>query len=132
MACVFRKKCCNRNERKFPFVPLNIVNFNVTIARNTVVVEINFKNLNFKNLTKMLLVLTMFIQRADNLAKLTETRRVLLFVNWEHKGVKCNIRLCSSSCVIFLCYQTFRCCSAFSVFMYENKRTITDSLALFY
>ena len=32
----------------------------------------------------------------------------------------------------FLCYQVFRCCSAFSVFMYENKRTITDSLALFY
>ena len=51
------QKCCNRNEL-FPFIPLNDVNFNITITRNTVVVDINFKNMNFKNLTKMLLVLT--------------------------------------------------------------------------
>ena len=63
------EKCCNRNEL-YPFIEWNFVNFNITITRNTVVVDINFKSLNFKNLTKSLLVLTMFIQRADNLAKL--------------------------------------------------------------
>ena len=54
-------------------------------ARNTVVVDINFKNMNFKNLTKILLILTMFIQRADNLAKLTGWRIVLTSANREQK-----------------------------------------------
>ena len=43
------------------------------------------KNLILKNITKMLLVLTMFIQRADNLTKLIGTRIILTFTNWEHK-----------------------------------------------
>ena len=64
---------------------MEFVNFNITITRNTVVVDINFKSLNFKNLTKILLVLTMFIQRADNLEKLIGTTIILTFANWEHK-----------------------------------------------
>ena len=79
------KKSCNRNERKFRFIPLNDVNFNITITRNTVVVDINFKNLNFINLTSMLLVVTMFIQRADNLAQLIVTRIILIFASREQK-----------------------------------------------
>ena len=47
------EKCCNRNEL-FPFILWNFVNFNITITGNTVVVDINFKSLNFKNLTKIL------------------------------------------------------------------------------
>ena len=78
------EKCCNRNELN-PFIPCNFVNFNITITRNTVVVDINFKSSNFKNLTKFVLVLTMFIQRADNLAKLIGTTIILTFVHWEHK-----------------------------------------------
>ena len=78
------EKCCNLNEL-FPFIPWNFVNFNVTITRNTVVVDINFKSLNCTNLTKILLVLTMFIKRADNLVKLIETTIVLTFTNREHK-----------------------------------------------
>ena len=74
------EKCCNANE-SFPFIPWNFVNFNITITRNTVVVDINFKSLNFKNLTKILLV----IQRADNLVKLIGTTIILTFANWEHK-----------------------------------------------
>ena len=56
----------------------------MTITGNTVVIDINLKNLNVKNLTKILLVLTMFIQRADNVAKLMGTRIILTFANWEH------------------------------------------------
>ena len=59
--------------------------FNITITRNTVVVGINFKSLNFKNLTNILLDLIMFIQRADNLAKFVGTTLILTFANWEHK-----------------------------------------------
>ena len=59
-------------------------NLNITITRNTVGVDINFKNLNFKNLTKLVLVSTMFIQRADNLAKLIGMRIILTSANWEH------------------------------------------------
>ena len=59
--------------------------FNITITRNTVVVGINFKSLNFKTLTNILLDLTMFIQRTDNLVKLVETTLILTFANWEHK-----------------------------------------------
>ena len=54
------------------------------VTGNTIVIDINFKTLNFKNLTKILLVLTMFIKRADNLAKLIETRIILTFANREH------------------------------------------------
>ena len=43
------------------------------------------KSLNLKNLAKHLLVLTMFIQRTDNLAKLIGTTIILTFANWEHK-----------------------------------------------
>ena len=62
------------------------MNINITLTRNTVVIDINFKNVNFKNLTKILLVLTMFIQSADNLAKkLIGTTIILTFANWKHK-----------------------------------------------
>ena len=81
---MFVEKCCNRNVL-ITFIPLNVFNFNITNTGNTVVVDINFKNLNFKNLIKMLLVLTMFTQRADNLAKLIGTRIIPAFANWEHK-----------------------------------------------
>ena len=37
------------------------------------------KNVNFKNLTQVLPVLTMFIQRADNLAKIIGTTIILIF-----------------------------------------------------
>ena len=47
-------------------------------------VDINFKKLNFKNLTKIELVSTMFIQRADNLVKLIGMRIILTSANWEH------------------------------------------------
>ena len=56
----------------------------ITVTGNTVVIDINFKNLNFKNRTKILLVLAMFIQKANNLAKLMETRITLIFANREH------------------------------------------------
>ena len=59
--------------------------FNITITRNTIVIDINFKRLTFKNLTKVLLILTMFIQRADNLTKLIGTTIILTFANREHK-----------------------------------------------
>ena len=62
-----------------------VFNFNITITRNIVVVDINFKSLNFKYLTKIVLVLAMFIQRTHNLAKLIGTAIVLTFSNWEHK-----------------------------------------------
>ena len=80
------KKRCNQNEL-FPFISCTFVSFCITVTGNTVVTDINFNKLNFKiqNLTKMLLVLTMFIQRADNLAKLMmETRIILTFANREH------------------------------------------------
>ena len=93
---VFVEKCCNRNVL-ITFIPLNVFNFNITNTGNTVVVDINFKNLNFKNLIKMLLVLTMFTQRADNLAKLIGTRIILAFANWEHK---CNNDMHYSSWLI--------------------------------
>ena len=73
-------KCCNGNEL-FPFILYNFVNFNITITRNTVVVDINFKNLNFKNFTKIVLVLAMFIQRADNPTRLVGTRMFLTSTN---------------------------------------------------
>ena len=75
------KKCCNRNEL-FPFIPRN---FNILLTGNTVAVDVNLKNLNFKNLSKIVLVLTMFIQRADNLAKLIGTSIIVNSANWEHK-----------------------------------------------
>ena len=78
------EKCCNRNEL-VSFIPWNFVNFNITITRDTVVVDINFKSLNFKELTKIWLVLSMFMQMADNLAKLIGTTIILTFANWEHK-----------------------------------------------
>ena len=70
------KKCCNRNERKFSCIPLNVVNFNITITRNTVVVVvvINFKNLNFNNLTITLLVLTMFLFEGQIIWRNSEER----------------------------------------------------------
>ena len=77
------KTCCNRNEL-FPFIPCNFVNFNITIIRNTVVIDINFKKLNFKIFTKIVLDSTMFIQRADNLVKLIGMRIILTSANWEH------------------------------------------------
>ena len=49
------------------------------ITDNAVVIDICFKNLNFK---KSLLVLTMFIQRADGLVKLMGTR--IVFAIWDH------------------------------------------------
>ena len=58
--------------------------FYITLTKNTFVVDINFKNVNFKNHTKMFLVSTMFIQRADNLAKLMGTTIILTYANWEH------------------------------------------------
>ena len=78
------EKCCNWYEL-FPFIPLNFVNLNITLTRNTAVVYISFKNVNFKNLTNILLVLTMFIQKADNFAKIIGTTIILTFANWEHK-----------------------------------------------
>ena len=42
-----------------------------------------FINLNFKNVTIIVLVLTMFIQRADNLAKFIGTREILTLADWE-------------------------------------------------
>ena len=54
------KKCCNRNEL-FPFIPLHFDNFSIRITGNAVVIDI--KNLNFKNLTEILLVLTMFYSK---------------------------------------------------------------------
>ena len=60
---------------------MTIVNFSITIIGNTVVIDISFKNLNFKNPTKIKLVLTMFIQRAGNLAKLMKTRKNFTFAN---------------------------------------------------
>ena len=65
----------------FPLFHEMFVNLNITIARNTVVVDINFKKLNFKNVTKIVLVSTMFIQRADNLVKLIGMR---IIRNWKH------------------------------------------------
>ena len=56
--CYMIVYCCNRNEL-FPFIPWNFVNFNITITRHNIVVDISFKKLNFKNLTKIVLVLTM-------------------------------------------------------------------------
>ena len=47
-------------------------------------VDINFRKLYFKYVTKILLVSTMFIQRADNLAKLIGMRIILTSANWEH------------------------------------------------
>ena len=76
------EKCCNRNEL-FPL--FHFVNCNMTIIRNSVVVDINYKSLNFNNLTKILLLLTMFIQRADNLANLIGTTIILTFANWQYK-----------------------------------------------
>ena len=61
----------------------------ITIARNTVVDDINFKKLNFKTLTKTVLLSTMFIQRADNLAKLIGMRISLTSANWEHNVQQC-------------------------------------------
>ena len=54
------------------------------ILTNTVVVDINFKNLNFKDLTKFCLFDDVYA-RADNLAKLIGTRIILTSANWEHK-----------------------------------------------
>ena len=76
-------KCLSKNVATE--MSIKFVNFNVTNTRNIAVVDINFKSLNFKNLTKILLVLTVFIQRADNLAKLIGTTIILTFANWEHK-----------------------------------------------
>ena len=56
----------------------------LTVTRNIVVVDINFKKLNFKNLTKIVLVSTMFIKGAENLAKLIRMRIILTSANWEH------------------------------------------------
>ena len=67
------------------YSPLSHKNIHVTLTRNTVVVDITFKNMKFKNLTKSFLVLTMFIQRADNLAKLIGTTIILTFASWVHK-----------------------------------------------
>ena len=61
-----------------------LFNFNTTITGNAVVIDISFKTFNFKNLIKLLFVLTMFIQRADNLSKLMGTRIILTFSNWDH------------------------------------------------
>ena len=77
-----------RNEL-LPFIAWPFVSFSITITGNTVVIDINFKNLNFNNLTKLLLVLTMFIQMADNPAKLMETRIILTFANRQHIVQKC-------------------------------------------
>ena len=46
-------------------------------------IEISFKTLYFINLTEMLLVLTMFIQRANNLMNIMGKRIVLTFANWD-------------------------------------------------
>ena len=54
------------------------------ITRNTVVTDINVKKLNFKNFTKIVLVSTMFIKRAENLAKLIGMRIILTSANWEY------------------------------------------------
>ena len=47
-------------------------------------VDINFKKLNFKNLSKIVLVSTMFIKSAENLAKLIGMRIILTSANWEY------------------------------------------------
>ena len=69
----------------FPLFHEILLIFNITVTGNTVVVDKNLKNLKFKNLTKLLLVFTIFIQSADNLVKLMGTRIRLTFANWEHK-----------------------------------------------
>ena len=70
------KTCCNRND--FFSLFHDVFNFNITITRDAVGVDIKFKNLNFKNLTKNVLVSTMFIHRADNLAQLIGMRIILI------------------------------------------------------
>ena len=47
-------------------------------------VDINFKKLNFKNLSKIVLVSTMFIKSAENLAKLIGMKIILTSANWEY------------------------------------------------
>ena len=70
-----------QSKRVIPLDSMIFVNFNMKLTLNTVVVDINFKNVNFKNLTKILLVLTMFMQSADNPAKLIGTTIILTFAN---------------------------------------------------
>ena len=81
ITCCLSKKCFNRNVL-FPFIPWNFVYFNITITK--IPLLLISKKLNFKNLTKIVLVSTMFIQRADNLAKLIGMKIILTSAYWEH------------------------------------------------
>ena len=67
---------CNRNEL-FRFIPWHVFKFSIMITGNTAAGDINFKKLNFKSITKMLLVSMLF--RTDNLEKLMVT-----IANWKH------------------------------------------------
>ena len=84
IACVCRKNVAIEMSYFPLFHEILLILTKKLITRNTVVVDINFKKLSFKNLIKIVLVSTMFIQRAENLAKLIGMRIILTSANWEH------------------------------------------------